>query len=170
MSSWVIFHILKNANSFFWGVGCFSYPLSPPRSSIGLVLCVPFYTLSSPAFKGVTIRMSFKHTFPPLCYPWYMQVRPGAWSKPIIWETCKKMPIFLVCIFFNLTLSCCQWEILASKILWVVTHKVPQVCWKSNDELCYLLNGSTLICSQFQQGVILKMGGGVSGQSMIKLV
>ena len=38
-------------------------------------------------FKGVTRRMSFKHTTPPLCYPWYMQVQPGAWSKPIVRET-----------------------------------------------------------------------------------
>ena len=61
----------------------FSYPTSPPRSCIGLVLCVPSYTLSSSSFKGVTGRMSFKHTSFPLCYPWYMQVQAGAWSKPI---------------------------------------------------------------------------------------
>ena len=30
------------------------------------------YTLSSPAFKGVTSGMSFKHTCPPPCYPRYM--------------------------------------------------------------------------------------------------
>ena len=42
---------------------------------------------SSPTFKGVTSRMDFKHTSPPLCYPRYMQVRPGAWSKPI--SSCK---------------------------------------------------------------------------------
>ena len=31
-----------------------------PRVSIGLVQCVPSYTLSSPAFKGVTRGMNFK--------------------------------------------------------------------------------------------------------------
>ena len=31
---------------------------------IGLVQCVSSYTLSSPAFKGVTSGMNFKHTFP----------------------------------------------------------------------------------------------------------
>ena len=44
---------------------CFSNPTSPPRSSICLfpclVQCVPAYTLSSPALKGVTRRMDFKH-------------------------------------------------------------------------------------------------------------
>ena len=39
---------------FFWGGGvvCFSYTTSPPRSPIGSVQCVPFYTLSSPALRG----------------------------------------------------------------------------------------------------------------------
>ena len=40
---------------------CFSNSTSPPWSSIGLVRCavqcVPAYTLSSPAFNGVTHRM-----------------------------------------------------------------------------------------------------------------
>ena len=58
---------------FHWGGSCFSNPTSPPRSPIGSVPRVPSYTLSSLAFKGVTHGMSFKHTFPPLCYPWYMQ-------------------------------------------------------------------------------------------------
>ena len=62
---------------------CFSNPTSPPRCPIGSVLCVPFYTLSSPAFKGVTCGMSFKHTSPLPCYRWYMQLQPGAGSKPI---------------------------------------------------------------------------------------
>ena len=76
-------------NAFLGGVGCFFNPTSPPRSPIGWVLCVPSYTLSSLAFKGVTCRMSFKHTSPLLCYPWFMQVRPCTWSKPIIWETLR---------------------------------------------------------------------------------
>ena len=32
----------------------------------------------------MTRRISFKHTSPPLFYPRYMQMRRGAWSKPII--------------------------------------------------------------------------------------
>ena len=63
---------------------CLSDPTSPSRSPTGSVPCVPTYTLSSPAFNRVTRGMSFKHTFLPLCYPQYMQVRPGAWSKSII--------------------------------------------------------------------------------------
>ena len=72
---------------------CFSNPTSPPWSAIGLVpclaQCVSAYTLSSPALKGVTCRMDVKHThthkhFPTPCYPRYMQVQPGAWSKPTI--------------------------------------------------------------------------------------
>ena len=47
----------------------------------------PLKTEQPMLYKGVTLRMSFKHTSPPLCYPWYMHVQPGAWSKPIIWET-----------------------------------------------------------------------------------
>ena len=77
---------------FFLGGVCFSNPTSPPRSPIGSVPCVPSYTLSSPAFKGVTHGMSFKHSSPPLCYPWYMQVWLGAWSKSIIWETWVQFP------------------------------------------------------------------------------
>ena len=41
---------------------CFSNPTFPSRSPIGSVPCVPFYTLSSPALKGVTCRFRFKHT------------------------------------------------------------------------------------------------------------
>ena len=40
----------------------FSNPTSPPRSPIGLVTCVPSYTLSSPVFKGVTRGMSFSRS------------------------------------------------------------------------------------------------------------
>ena len=43
---------------FFRGL-CFSNPFSPHRSPINSVPCVPFYTLSSPAFKGVTSGMSY---------------------------------------------------------------------------------------------------------------
>ena len=49
---------------FYYFFICFSRPTSPPRGSIGLVLCVPLYTLSSPAFKGVTCGMDFKHKTP----------------------------------------------------------------------------------------------------------
>ena len=42
----------------------FFNPTSPPRSPIGSVPCVPSYTLSFPAFKGVTREMSIKHTSP----------------------------------------------------------------------------------------------------------
>ena len=84
-------HIFHCLNIFFAFV-CFSNPTSPPRSFIGLVPCVPSYTLISPVFKGVTRGMSFKHTSPPLSYPWYMQVRPGAQSRPIIWETWVQVP------------------------------------------------------------------------------
>ena len=59
----------------FFGFECFSNPTSPPRSPIGSVPCVPSYTLCSPAFKGVTRGMNFKHTSPPLCYPWYTLFR-----------------------------------------------------------------------------------------------
>ena len=47
--------------------------ISAPRSLIGSVPCVPSYTLSSTVFKGSTRGISFKHTSPPICYPWYMQ-------------------------------------------------------------------------------------------------
>ena len=57
--------------------------ITPPRSPFSWVLCVPSYILTSPMFKGVNRGMSFKHTSPFLCFPWYMQVRLGAWSKPI---------------------------------------------------------------------------------------
>ena len=50
----------------YWFV-CFSNPTSPPSSPIGSVPWVPSYTISSPAFKGVTHVMSFKQTSPPLC-------------------------------------------------------------------------------------------------------
>ena len=43
---------------------CFSNPTSPPRSPIASVPCVPSYTLSYRAIKGVTRGMSFKHTSP----------------------------------------------------------------------------------------------------------
>ena len=76
---------------FFWFC-MFSNPTSHPRRPIGSVLCVPSYTLCSPAFKGVTRRMSLKHTSPPPCYPWYMQVQPGAWRKPTIWEIWLQVP------------------------------------------------------------------------------
>ena len=86
-------HILHMAHlkvplfCFFFLIGfgfvCFSNPNCPPRSPIGLVPCVPTYTLSSPAFEGVTRRMSFKHTSPPPCYPRYMKLRPGTWSTQI---------------------------------------------------------------------------------------
>ena len=60
-----IMSFLYNLFSFYWGVVVsFSNPTSPPRSPIGLVPCVPSYTLSSPVFKGVTWGMSFKHTSP----------------------------------------------------------------------------------------------------------
>ena len=67
---------------FLFGFVCFSNPTSPPRSPIGSVPCVPSYTLSPSAFKGVTHGMSFKHTSAPLCFPWHMQVRLRPWSKP----------------------------------------------------------------------------------------
>ena len=44
------------------------------------VKCVPAYTLSSPAFKGVTRGMNFKH-YPTPCSHRHMQVPLGAWSK-----------------------------------------------------------------------------------------
>ena len=48
--------------SFFKSFVCFSNPTSPPWSSIGLVpclvQCVSADTLSSPALKGVTCRLS----------------------------------------------------------------------------------------------------------------
>ena len=50
---------LFRQKTFFWGFVCFYNPGSPPRSPIGLVLCVPSYTLSSPTFKGVTRGLSF---------------------------------------------------------------------------------------------------------------
>ena len=49
-------------------------------------VCVRLH-LKFPALKGVTRRMDFKHTptdtSPLPVTPRYMQVRPGAWSKPI---------------------------------------------------------------------------------------
>ena len=47
---------------FFFGFVCFSNPTSPPRCPIGSVQCVPSNNLSSPAFKGVTRRMSYKYS------------------------------------------------------------------------------------------------------------
>ena len=38
---------------------CFSWTTSNPRRTIGLVPCVPSYTLSSPAFNRVTCGMSY---------------------------------------------------------------------------------------------------------------
>ena len=43
---------------FFCFFVSFSRPTSPPQSFIGLVQCVSFYTLISPAFKGVTRGMN----------------------------------------------------------------------------------------------------------------
>ena len=88
----VPYRIFCQVIQVFFVFVCFSNPTSPPRNPIGSVPCVPSYTLSYPAFKGVTRGMSFKHTFPPHCCPWYMQVWPGAWSRPIIWETFTRYP------------------------------------------------------------------------------
>ena len=45
---------------------CFSNPTTPPKVPMGLVKCrvqcLPAYTLSPPAFKGVTRGMDFKKT------------------------------------------------------------------------------------------------------------
>ena len=82
---WTNLPCLRFSIIFFWGwVICFSNPTSLHWSSSWLVHCVPSYTLSSPAFKGVTRGMSLKHTSPPLCYPRDMRVRLGAYSTPII--------------------------------------------------------------------------------------
>ena len=48
----------NKTKAFFINV-CLRSPTSPPWSPIGLVSCVPAYTLSSPAFKGVTRRMDY---------------------------------------------------------------------------------------------------------------
>ena len=42
-----IFEMLK-LNYYYYFFVCFSNPTSPPKSPIGSVPCVPFYTLSSP--------------------------------------------------------------------------------------------------------------------------
>ena len=50
--------ISSHDHFFLLGFVCFSNPTSPPRSPIGSVPCVPTYTLSPPAFQGVTPGMS----------------------------------------------------------------------------------------------------------------
>ena len=42
---------------------CFSNPTWPPRSQIASIPCVPFYTLSYPAFKGVARGISYVSLF-----------------------------------------------------------------------------------------------------------
>ena len=76
---------------FFWFC-MFFWPHIPSQESHWLdSMCAPLH-LKFPAFKGVTRGMSFKHISPSPCYPWYMQVWPGVWSKPIIWETWEQVP------------------------------------------------------------------------------
>ena len=107
--------------SIFWGGGvCFSNPTSPPRSAIGSVPCVPSYTLSSLAFNGVTHGMSFKHTSPPLCYPLYMQVQPGAWSKPIIWETWVQVLVAIISIIHWHFVQQYNWTIWCRNTCWSI--------------------------------------------------
>ena len=49
----------KLGPNFFGGFVCYSNPTSSRGSPFGSVLCVPSYTSSSPAFKGVTHGESF---------------------------------------------------------------------------------------------------------------
>ena len=51
--------IFFGRNPFFVCFVCFSNLNCPPRSPIGLVLCVPSNTLGSPGFKGVTQTILF---------------------------------------------------------------------------------------------------------------
>ena len=68
--------------------------IPPPLPGVPLsqVPIVPAYILSSPTLEGVTPGMGFKHISPSPCYPWCMQIGPGAWSKPINWETWQQVP------------------------------------------------------------------------------
>ena len=50
---------MRKIKLHFFGFVCFSNLTSPSRSPIDLVPCVPFYTFSSPVFKGMTRGMSY---------------------------------------------------------------------------------------------------------------
>ena len=102
-----------------WGFMFFNSTF-PTRSPIGLVSCVPSYTLSFPAFKGLNHRMSFiflyfKNLFWPChwCVSWHFI---GKIFKSMVWQIplshCGELPLIVICssCFKTLILDFADWK------------------------------------------------------------
>ena len=73
----------KNFMQKFFFMFVFLDPPALPEVSIGLVLVCPLTPYVSPHLRGDPQNELLTH-FPAPCSSRYMQVRPGAWSTPII--------------------------------------------------------------------------------------